>query len=76
MQAYETGLRQSDTRMVLSPTSEFFRYFNDPTGKGSFGGPGAPNRGAPAGSGAPGGAPGAAPPGSASPGPAPAGPTQ
>jgi modulator of FtsH protease HflC len=42
MQAYEVGLRQSDTRMVLSPTSEFFRYFNDPSGRGGFGGPGAP----------------------------------
>jgi membrane protease subunit HflC len=73
MQAYEAGLRQSDTRMVLSPTSEFFRYFNDPTGKGSFGGPGAPNRAAPGGTGTPSGAPAT---GSASPGPAPAGPTQ
>ena len=41
MQAYETGMRQTDTRMVLSPTSEFFRYFNDPSGRGGFGGPGA-----------------------------------
>jgi membrane protease subunit HflC len=33
MQAYETGLRSNDTRMVLRPDSEFFRYFVDPSGK-------------------------------------------
>jgi membrane protease subunit HflC len=33
MQAYETGMRQGDTRMVLQPDSEFFRYFVDPSGK-------------------------------------------
>jgi modulator of FtsH protease HflC len=33
MQAYEAGLRSSDTRMVLRPDSDFFRYFGDPTGK-------------------------------------------
>ena len=33
MQAYETGLRANDTRMVLKPDSEFFRYFVDPSGK-------------------------------------------
>jgi membrane protease subunit HflC len=27
MQAYEVGLKSGDTRLVLSPTSEFFRYF-------------------------------------------------
>jgi modulator of FtsH protease HflC len=32
MQAYEEGLKSSDTRMVLSPDSEFFRYFNSPGG--------------------------------------------
>ena len=32
MQAYETGLQAGDTRLVLSPNSDFFRYFNDPTG--------------------------------------------
>jgi modulator of FtsH protease HflC len=30
MQAYETGLAQTGTRMVLSPDSEFFRYFRQP----------------------------------------------
>lgn len=34
MQAYEEGLKSTDTRMVLSPNSEFFRYFNDPSGSG------------------------------------------
>jgi uncharacterized protein YjeT (DUF2065 family) len=34
MQAYEQGLKAGDTRMVLSPTSDFFRYFNDPSGRG------------------------------------------
>jgi len=33
MQAYESGLRHNDTRMVIRPDSDFFRYFADPTGK-------------------------------------------
>jgi membrane protease subunit HflC len=33
MQAYEAGLRHNDTRMLLRPDSEFFRYFVDPTGR-------------------------------------------
>jgi len=33
MQAYEAGLKSSDTRLLLSPNTEFFRYFNNPTGK-------------------------------------------
>jgi membrane protease subunit HflC len=33
MQAYEAGLRASDTRMLLKPDSEFFRFFVDPSGK-------------------------------------------
>jgi membrane protease subunit HflC len=34
MQAYETGVKggDSETRMLLSPDSEFFRYFNNPNG--------------------------------------------
>jgi modulator of FtsH protease HflC len=32
MQAYENGLKPSETRMVLSPTSRFFRYFNNASG--------------------------------------------
>jgi membrane protease subunit HflC len=33
MQAYEAGLRPGDTRLVLSPNSDFFRFFNDPAGR-------------------------------------------
>lgn len=33
MQAYEVGLKPGDTRMVLSPNSEFFRFFNNPAGR-------------------------------------------
>jgi membrane protease subunit HflC len=33
MQAYEAGLRPNDTRMVLKPDSEFFRFFVHPSGK-------------------------------------------
>ncbi len=33
MQAYEAGLRPNDTRMVLKPDSEFFRFFVNPSGK-------------------------------------------
>jgi len=33
MQAYEQSLRPGDTRLVISPDSQFFRFFNDPTGK-------------------------------------------
>jgi len=35
MQAYETGLKGSDTRMILSPKSDFFRFFNSPKGETS-----------------------------------------
>jgi membrane protease subunit HflC len=34
MQAYEAGLKAGETRMVLSPDSPFFRFFNDPQGRG------------------------------------------
>jgi membrane protease subunit HflC len=33
MQAYEAAMRPSDTRMLLRPDSEFFRYFRNPSGK-------------------------------------------
>lgn len=33
MQAYTNGLKSNDTRLVISPKSEFFRYFNDPRGR-------------------------------------------
>lgn len=32
MQAYEAALKAGDTRLVLSPDSPFFKYFNDPLG--------------------------------------------
>ncbi len=40
MQAYEEGLKANETRLVISPTTEFFRYFNNPNGN-------APESGAP-----------------------------
>jgi membrane protease subunit HflC len=46
MQAYEAGLKNNDTRMLLRPDSEFFRFFVDPSGKGRDGG--APPAAAPA----------------------------
>jgi membrane protease subunit HflC len=30
MQAYEAGIKPGDTRMLLAPDSEFFKYFNSP----------------------------------------------
>lgn len=33
MQAYEQGLKAGDTRLVISPTSDFFRFFADPQGR-------------------------------------------
>jgi membrane protease subunit HflC len=38
MQAYEQGIKSSDTRMLLSPDSEFFKYFSNPGGSGSASG--------------------------------------
>ncbi len=32
MQAYEAGLRANDTRLLLRPDSDFFRYFSNPAG--------------------------------------------
>ena len=45
MQAYVSSLRPDHTRLVLSPDSSFFRFFNDPDGRAS-------PAGAPAGAGA------------------------
>jgi modulator of FtsH protease HflC len=39
MQAYEAGLRANDTRMLLKPDSDFFRFFGDPSGKARDGTP-------------------------------------
>jgi modulator of FtsH protease HflC len=35
MQAYEAGLKKGETRLLLAPDSEFFRYFNDARGVGT-----------------------------------------
>jgi len=41
MLAYQAGLKDNDTRLVLTPTSKFFRFFNDPFGGGDAAGAGA-----------------------------------
>jgi membrane protease subunit HflC len=41
MQAYENGLKANDTRMVIRPDGNFFRYFGDPSGKGGMPAPSA-----------------------------------
>ena len=46
MLAYQAGLGSADTRLVISPDSEFFRYFNgaggaSPTARTTFGAPNA-----------------------------------
>ena len=44
MQAYEAGLKNSDTRFLLKPDTNFFRYFNNPSGKvGTQAAPAAPS---------------------------------
>jgi membrane protease subunit HflC len=50
MQAYETGLRPADTRLLLKPDTSFFRFFNNPSGSGNVAKPTLPPpAGAPAG---------------------------
>jgi membrane protease subunit HflC len=44
MQAYEQGLGNNDTRMVLKPDSEFFRYFVDPSGRSASSPPQQPSQ--------------------------------
>lgn len=44
MQAYSKALKPNDTRMLLSPNSEFFRYFEDPNGKATAPAAPAPQR--------------------------------
>ncbi len=41
MQAYETGLKAGDTRMILSPKSDFFRFFGSPHPEQTTGAPSA-----------------------------------
>jgi len=33
LQAYETSLKNGDTRLVISPDNDFFQYLNSPSGK-------------------------------------------
>ena len=42
MQAYEVALKAGDTRLLLSPDSQFFRFFNDAFGKTGQSGTGEP----------------------------------
>lgn len=65
MQAYENGLKPGDTRLVLSPNSDFFRYFNDQTGRGHTGPAPAPAASDPGRTPAPGASIGAPAPGAA-----------
>jgi membrane protease subunit HflC len=37
MQAYETGIKSPDTRMLLAPDSDFFKYFSGPNGSSPTG---------------------------------------
>jgi membrane protease subunit HflC len=46
MQAYETGLKSSDTRMIISPNSDFFRFFGQASGVRPQAQPGAASGGA------------------------------
>src|SRR5215470_10464342 len=39
MQAYEQGLQKADTRLLLRPDTDFFRFFADPNGKARVGAP-------------------------------------
>lgn len=39
MQAYDAGLQQGDTRFLVRPDSDFFRFFLDPNGKARSGAP-------------------------------------
>ena len=48
MQAYEAGLGHGDTRMVLKPDSDFFRYFVDPSGRSASSPPQLPAQMSPA----------------------------
>jgi modulator of FtsH protease HflC len=43
MQAYDASLKQGDTRLVIRPDSDFFRYFSDPKGRQSGASPALPH---------------------------------
>jgi len=42
MQAYENGLKSGETRLILSPNSDFFRFFNTTAGRRNAEGQAAP----------------------------------
>jgi membrane protease subunit HflC len=44
MQAYEASLKAGDTRLLLKPDTNFFRFFSDPSGKLEKSAPAAPAR--------------------------------
>lgn len=44
MSAYETGLRSNDTRFLLRPDSEFFRFFGSASGKNGNAAPATPKQ--------------------------------
>jgi membrane protease subunit HflC len=44
MQAYEQGLKSGDTRFVISPNSDFFKYFSNPDGGAAQSGSPAPKQ--------------------------------
>jgi len=48
MQAYEKSMQHGDTRLVLRPDSDFFRYFSDPAGRATPNTPSAPSSQPPA----------------------------
>jgi len=53
MQAYETGLKPADTRLLLKPDTSFFRFFNSPSGNGNAAKPTLPPPAAPPAAGGP-----------------------
>ena len=48
MQAYEKSMQHGDTRLVLRPDSDFFRYFSDPAGRATPNTPSTPSSQPPA----------------------------
>jgi membrane protease subunit HflC len=42
MTAYENGLKSNDTRFLLRPDSDFFRFFGNPSGKAATATPAKP----------------------------------
>jgi membrane protease subunit HflC len=45
LQAYRTTMKAGDTRFVVTPDSDFFRYFNDPAGRNGLGSAAPPQAG-------------------------------